>query len=222
VLFEPIQGEGGMHPATPEFAQGLRKLCDDHGLLLIADEVQTGVGRTGTFLACEQLGVKPDIVTLGKGIGGGVPLAAMVASDSVASSFAPGDHGCTYGGNPLCTAAGLAVMDTLEEDQVLQHVQRVGPALRAALAKAAGSHASEVRGMGLLLGLQLREPIAKRARVIAQEKGLLVGSIGDHVLRVAPPLIVTAEEAAQGAALLGESIKEAAKASKPRTAKIAA
>lgn len=211
VMFEPVQGEGGIHPASPSFAQGLRRLCDEHGLLLIADEVQTGVGRTGTFLACEQLGIRPDVVTLGKGLGAGLPLAAMLARDEVAACFQPGDHGCTFGGNPLCAAAGLAVMDTLEEDHLLGHVQAVAPKLRAAMLDAVGPHAGEVRGLGLLLGVELKEPVAKRAKNLAQAKGLLVGSIGEHVLRVAPPLIVTEEEALQGAALLGEAVKQAVK-----------
>jgi acetylornithine/succinyldiaminopimelate/putrescine aminotransferase len=221
ILFEPIQGEGGVYPATQDFAQGLRTLCDERGLLLIADEVQTGTGRTGTFLACDQLGVKPDIVILGKGIGGGLPLAAMVARDEVAAAFQPGDHGCTYGGNPLCTAAGLAVLDTFEEDDVLEHVKRTAPILRAALEKAAGDQALEVRGMGLLLGIQLAQPIAKRAKALAQAKGLLVGSIGDRNLRVAPPLIVTPEEAVQGASILGEALTTAMKEQTKQSAKTA-
>jgi acetylornithine/N-succinyldiaminopimelate aminotransferase len=210
ILVEPIQGEGGVHPMTPEFAQGLRALCDAHGLLLIADEVQTGVGRTGTFLASQQLGLKPDVVTLGKGIGGGLPLAAMLAKDEVAAHFQPGDHGCTFGGNPLCTAAGLAVMDAFEEEAILGNVQKVAPQLRAALARECNGNAQEVRGMGLLLGIHLQEPIAKRVRALAQAHGLLVGSIGEHVLRVAPPLIVTREDVLEAGAILGAAVKQAA------------
>ncbi|MCA1812358.1 MAG: acetylornithine transaminase [Halobacteriales archaeon] len=211
VLWEPVQGEGGVLPSTRTFAQGLRRLCDEHGLLLIADEVQTGVGRSGSFLASQALGVQPDIVTLGKGIGGGVPLAAMLAKDEVASSFAPGDHGCTFGGGPLCTAAGLAVMDAMDEEHVLAHVDTVAPVLEAALRKELGLHATEVRGLGLLLGVKLQLPLAKRVKAIAQQKGVLVGSIGDDVLRLAPPLIISEEEAKLGAHVLGEAVKAAAK-----------
>jgi predicted acetylornithine/succinylornithine family transaminase len=218
VLWEPVQGEGGVLPSSPAFAQGLRRLCDEHGLLLVADEVQTGVGRSGRFLASQALGVQPDVVTLGKGLGGGVPLAAMLASDDVAGAFQPGDHGCTFGGGPLCTAAGLAVMDTFQEESILEHVQRVAPVLEQGL-RGALQGQGLVRGMGLLQGVVLAHPVAKRARQIAQQRGLLVGSIGDSVLRVAPPLVVSEAEAREGAALLGEAVqaalKERAKAAQP-------
>ena len=204
VLLEPVQGEGGIHPCTPEYLQGVRALCDQHGLLLILDEVQTGVGRTGTFLAAEQYGVKADICTLAKGLGGGVPIGAMLATEEAAKGFEPGSHASTFGGNFLATRAALAVLDVLFNDGVLERVPQAAQRLWKGLKGLAERHPKvlgEVRGLGLMLGVELKVP-GSRFLNGCLEKGLLVNVIGDKVLRLLPPLTVSDEEIDEALRLL--------------------
>ncbi|MCT4655774.1 MAG: aspartate aminotransferase family protein [Cohaesibacter sp.] len=196
ILIEPIQGEGGIREIDPSFLKALRALCDETGTLLIFDEVQTGVGRTGKLFAYEWAGIEPDIMAIAKGIGGGFPLGACLATAKVAESMVPGTHGSTYGGNPLATAVGNAVLDVVLEDGFLQQVQATGLLLKQKLAALADSHpdlVEMVRGEGLLLGLKCKmAPAGLLAKV--REHGLLTVPAGDNVLRLLPPLTIGREE----------------------------
>jgi len=198
ILVEPIQGEGGINLPAPDYLPGLRRLCDERGLLLMLDEVQTGIGRTGAWFAYQHTSVLPDVVTLAKGLGGGVPIGACLARGSAAEVFKPGNHGSTFGGNPLACAAALAVLSTIEEEGLLQNVQQVGTYLRQALAAALDGVAGvvAVRGLGLMMGIELDRPAAEivdRAR----EAGLLVNVTSERVIRLVPPLILREAEAQQ-------------------------
>ena len=195
VLLEPLQGEGGVNIADAAYLQAVRKLCDEHGILLMLDEVQTGIGRCGTMFAFEQAGIRPDILTLAKGLGGGVPIGAMLATDAVAASFGPGTHGSTFGGNPLSCTAALTVLEVLEEESLLENVNTRGEQLMQGL-KALQSRfpaIREVRGQGLLIGAELSVESAPFI-ADARERGLLVLSAGPNVLRLLPPLNVTEGE----------------------------
>ncbi len=190
VMLEPIQGEGGLMPATPEFLQGIRKLCSEHGALLILDEVQTGVARTGTMFFHEQVGVVPDIMAVAKGIGGGFPLGACLATEHAASGMTFGTHGSTYGGNPLAMAAAEAVLDVITEPGFLDHVNAMSDRLRQALEQMIPNHDhlfDHVRGHGLLLGLKLKSD-ARAFVNHARSFGLLTVAAGDNVVRILPPL----------------------------------
>ena len=193
ILVEPVQGEGGIRPATPEFLKGLRDLCDEHGLLLILDEVQCGVARTGTLFAHEQYGITPDIMAIAKGIGGGFPVGACLATEHAAQGMVIGTHGSTYGGNPLAMAACMAVLDVVTEPAFLAHVNEMAARLRAALEQMIPNHDDlfeGVRGMGLMLGLKLKSD--SRAFVNhARSHGILAVAAGDNVVRLLPPLIIT-------------------------------
>lgn len=195
VLLEPVQGEGGVHVAGTDYLQQVRQLCDDEGILLILDEVQSGMGRTGTMFAFEHAGIEPDILTLAKGLGGGVPIGALLASEEVAASFAPGTHGSTFGGNPLSCAAALAVLETIESDELLLNVADRGEQLLAGLELLAVRFDAihEVRGRGLLLGLACGCEVADIITA-CREDGLLVLPAGPRVLRILPPLNVSAAE----------------------------
>lgn len=202
IMLEPVQGEAGVHPADTAFVQGLRALCDAHRLLLIADEVQTGCGRTGTLFAYEQYGIEPDIMTLGKGLGAGVPLAALLAKDTCAC-FAPGEQGGTYSGTPLMCAAGVAVLHSLTADGFLDGVRRTGERLAQGLrALAAEFGLGEVRGRGLLLALELGHDRAEAVVTEARAQGLLLNAPRNHCLRFMPALNSTDDEIDQGLALL--------------------
>lgn len=197
VILEPVQGEGGVRIPSPGYLAGVRKLCDAKGALLIFDEIQTGVGRTGTFLACEAEGVSPDIATLAKGLGGGLPLGAVLATDAVAAAFVPGSHATTFGGNPLCTAAGLAVLETIVGDGLLDNCRDMGKYLTSRLQAIASGNAkvAAVRGRGLLIGLELTTAMKAGDVVKAMmDRGFLVGAAGEQVVRFAPPLIVSKSE----------------------------
>jgi len=194
LLIEPIQGEGGVIVPPPGFLREARALCDAVGALLILDEVQTGMGRTGTLWAHEQEGITPDILTSAKALGGGFPIGAVLAREEVARSFVPGTHGSTYGGNPLATTVAKAVLDVLLEDGVLSRVPEVSRRLGAALADAMPRHlVKQVRGRGLLIGLEVTQPAAELA-LRALEAGVLVNALGDRVLRFVPPLTLTDSE----------------------------
>ena len=192
ILLEPIQGEGGVNVATPEFLRGLRALCDAHGLLLIFDEVQCGMGRSGHLFAHEASGVSPDIMTVAKGIGNGFPLAACLMSERVAACMSPGAHGSTYGGNPLAMAVGNAVLDVMLADGFIAKVERIGALLKSRLSELAAKYPAlmaEVRGRGLMLGIPMKidhQHFAQKLR----EAGLFTAPAYGGVLRILPPLII--------------------------------
>ena len=192
-LVEPIQGEGGVRPASEAFLKGLRAACDEHGLMLVLDEVQCGYGRTGRFFAHELYGVTPDIMAVAKGIGGGFPLGACLATEHAAKGMVAGTHGSTYGGNPLAMAAGEAVLDVLLEPGFLERVERMGERLRGALEQMIPNHDhlfDHVRGKGLMLGLKLKSDARRFVGYLRDEHGLLTVSAGDNVVRILPPLVV--------------------------------
>ena len=202
VLIEPVQGEGGINPATPAFLESAAELARGHGGLLVFDEVQCGVGRTGTFFAHEQLGVKPDAVTLAKGLANGLPIGALLVADEAAGGFQPGDHASTFGGNPVTCAAACAVLDALDEG-LLAHVRELGARLTAGLAALPG--VLEVRGLGLLVGCELDRPAGPLAAACL-ERGLVVGTAGERVLRLTPPLVATAKDVDLALATLAEAL----------------
>ncbi|MBX5066457.1 aspartate aminotransferase family protein [Rhizobium lentis] len=200
ILIEPVQGEGGVRPATPDFMKALRQICDEKGLLLILDEVQTGVGRTGKLFAHEWSGITPDIMAVAKGIGGGFPLGACLATAEAASGMKAGTHGSTYGGNPLAMAVGSAVLDVILADGFLQQVRDVALVLRQGLASLKDRYPDvieDIRGEGLLLGVKAAVPSAELLQAI-RAAHLLGVPAGDNVIRLLPPLVVTAEEAREG------------------------
>ncbi|WP_309611664.1 aminotransferase class III-fold pyridoxal phosphate-dependent enzyme, partial [Sphingomonas sp.] len=189
-LVEPVQGEGGIRPASQAFMQGLRALCDEHDLMLVLDEVQCGVGRTGTLYAHEQYGIVPDIMASAKGIGGGFPLGACLATEKAAAGMVIGTHGSTYGGNPLAMAAGQAVLDVVATPEFLAQVKATGERLRAALEQMIPNHDAifeGVRGMGLMLGLKMRTD-SREFVTYLRTRGILTVAAGDNVVRVLPPL----------------------------------
>jgi acetylornithine/N-succinyldiaminopimelate aminotransferase len=195
IMLEPIQGEGGVRMADPAYLRNLRQLCTEKDILLIFDEVQTGMGRTGTFFAYEQFGVTPDIMTLAKGLGGGIPIGACLATDPVAAAFVPGVHASTFGGNPLACAAALAVCRVLLEGRVLDQAKRMGEYLAKGLTDCKDRHrvVREVRGLGLLQGMELTID-AKSVVADALARGVLINAAGEKVLRFVPPLIITQAE----------------------------
>jgi len=199
-LVEPIQGEGGLATATPEFLQGLRAACDEHGLLLVLDEVQCGYGRTGKFFAHEHYGITPDIMAVAKGIGGGFPLGACLATEEAAKGMVIGTHGSTYGGNPLAMAAGSAVLDVIGGEGFLDHVAAMGERLRGALEQMIPNHDhlfQEVRGKGLMLGLKLKTDSRRFVAFLRDEHQLLTVAAGDNVVRVLPPLVIDESHVAE-------------------------
>lgn len=207
IMLEPVQGEAGVIPATKEFMRGLRSLCDEHGLLLILDEVQTGCGRTGTLFAYEQLGIEPDIMTLGKGLGGGVPLSALLAKKSC-SCFEMGDQGGTYCGNPLVCAAGVAVMHSLLAEGFLDNSRVKGEELAEGLRAISGEFGlGEVRGAGMLLALELGGNDGTQVVKLAREAGLLLNAPRPHLLRFMPALNTTPAEIAEGLEILRQVIR---------------
>jgi acetylornithine aminotransferase/acetylornithine/N-succinyldiaminopimelate aminotransferase len=209
ILLEPVQGEGGVRPFEKQFLQALRVLCDEHGILLILDEVQTGVGRTGTFFAYEQFGIEPDIVALAKGLANGVPIGAVLAKQHVADVMVPGTHASTFGGNPLATAAGLATVDVLLKQGIIENVKVMSQYLREKLQQLTEKYpvAQEVRGMGLLLGLTLDRPAGDVVNSCV-EKGLLLTVAGGNTVRFTPPLIVAKDHIDQAVSIVEESLVE--------------
>lgn len=204
VLLEPIQGEGGLRAFSPEFLRAVRALCDEHGLLLIFDEVQCGIGRTGALFAYQKLGVTPDIMAVAKGIGGGFPMGACLATAEAASGMVAGTHGSTYGGNPLAMAVGNAVLDVVLGDDFLQHVRDVALVFRQGLASLKDRYPDvieDIRGDGLMIGVKAKVPAGDLLQGIRDEK-LLGVMAGDNVIRLLPPLVTTAEEAREGLARL--------------------
>lgn len=202
VFVEPVQGEGGVVDAPAGYLPELSKAAAASGALLVADEVQTGIGRTGDWFAVQSEGVDPDLITVAKGLGGGLPIGALLAFDEAADLLRPGQHGSTFGGNPIACAAALAVIDTIESEGLLIHAKDVGA--RIASIMSAHPQVAEVRGRGLMLGLRLHEPVAKDAELKARAAGVLVNAIGGSVVRLVPPLILTEEQADRACTVLGE------------------
>jgi acetylornithine/N-succinyldiaminopimelate aminotransferase len=210
LMIEPIQGEGGLKPMTAQFLRGLRKLCDEHGVLLIFDEIQTGVGRTGKFFAHEWAEVTPDIMTIAKAIGGGFPLGACLATAEAAKGMTAGTHGSTYGGNPLAMAVGNAVLDIVLAEEFLPHVRDVALYLRQQLAGLIEQHPAvfeEIRGQGLMLGLKLRVPNTEFIATLRKHHMLAVGA-GDNVVRLLPPLIIEETHIREGMERLSAAARE--------------
>lgn len=196
VMIELIQGESGVLPLSQAYVDVICSVCREHDALLIVDEVQTGIGRTGKLFAYEWYGIEPDIITMAKGLGGGIPIGALAAKESVAAAFHPGDHGTTFGGNPLSCRAGLVVLDELLHHGLLAHAAEMGTYLKEKLDKLAENHDAvlTVRGKGLMLGVVFKDAIAKQVGNALRECGILVGVVGGNVLRIVPPLIVSERE----------------------------
>ncbi|MBL8895198.1 MAG: acetylornithine transaminase, partial [Rhizobiales bacterium] len=196
ILIEPVQGEGGLRPVAPSRMRKLRELCDANGILFVLDEVQCGIGRTGKLFAYEWSGITPDIIAIAKGIGGGFPMGACLATENAARGMTAGTHGSTFGGNPLAMAVGNAVLDVILADGFLDHVRKAGLALKQRLAQLRDEHPTiiaEVRGEGLMMGLKCKVPNTEFVSAAFAEKLLLIGA-GDNVVRLLPPLIVSDED----------------------------
>ena len=208
ILFETVQGEGGIFPATKEFITEVRKICDEKGILLILDEIQCGMGRTGSMFAYQQYGVTPDIMTCAKALGCGIPVGAFVAKADVAKALVPGDHGTTYGGNPLATQAVSTVFDIFEEENILENVKKVGKYLEEQLELLAKKYDSvkERRGMGLMQGLELNIPVGDVVKK-AMDAGLILISASQNVIRFVPPLIITKEDVDKMIVILKECLQ---------------
>jgi acetylornithine/N-succinyldiaminopimelate aminotransferase len=208
ILIEPVQGEGGVTAMTPEFLQGLRALCDKHGMLLIFDEVQCGYGRTGRFFAHEWAGITPDIMSVAKGIGAGFPLGACLATAEVAASMVPGTHGSTYGGNPLACTVGNAVLDRILAPGFLEHVDQMGQLLAwhmQQLAQRFPNYIVELRGKGLIAGFKITPPVRDFVARLRDEHQLLAVAAGDNVLRLLPPLVITEDDIKQAMAKIADA-----------------
>jgi acetylornithine/N-succinyldiaminopimelate aminotransferase len=213
VMVEPVQGEGGVNVGSAEYLRGLRALCDEAGILLVLDEVQTGVGRTGRLFSHEWAGITPDIMAVAKGIGGGFPLGAVLATEQAAAGLTPGTHGSTFGGNPLATAVGCEVLDVVLEPGFLEGVQQKALRLRQSLARIQDQFpglVTEVRGQGLLAGIKVNAAPADVVAAALGEKLLVVGA-GDNVVRVLPPLTVGEDEIAEGIDRLGRALAHVSK-----------
>jgi acetylornithine/N-succinyldiaminopimelate aminotransferase len=210
ILIEPLQGEGGVRAIAPDFLRGLRKLCDSHGLLLIFDEIQTGLGRTGKFFAYDWLGITPDIMTVAKALGGGFPVGAVLATAEAAKGMTVGTHGTTYGGNPLAMAVGNEAIDIILEPGFLDHVNKVAGYLHQQLGALIASHPGvfdSVRGQGLMAGLKMKTDAAAFI-ALARANGLIVLPAGDNVVRMLPPLTLSEAEAREGIELLNKTASE--------------
>ena len=211
IMLEPILGESGVYPATPEYLAAARELCDAHGALLVLDEIQTGLGRTGKMFAYQHYDVQPDVVTLAKALGGGVPIGAMVAREPAGSAFEPGDHASTFGGSALPAAAALAALEVIEEEDLAGKAALIGERLAQGLEaiRAKSGLVAEVRARGLMIAVDLAEPRAAWVKEECAARGLLVNTVGDAMLRLLPPMVLTAEEADRGLKLLGEVLAAA-------------
>ena len=209
ILVEPAQGEGGVQVPQPSYLQGLRELCDRHGWLLMLDEVQTGIGRTGAWFAHQHAGIVPDVMTLAKGLGSGVPIGACIARGEAAETFKPGNHGSTFGGNPLACAAALATLGAMEEQNLCRHAAELGDFIREGFAATlSGVHGVvQVRGLGLMTGIELDRSCGDLVR-LALARGLLINVTADKVVRLLPPLVMKREEAQQLIEMLSKLIKE--------------
>ncbi len=206
VIVEPIMGEAGVIVPPVDYLKNLRQFCDDNGALLVFDCVQTGMGRTGDWFGYEYSGIKPDVITLAKGLGGGLPLGAMIALGKASQLFEAGDHGSTFGGNPIATAAALAVIRSIEREKILNNVNVISEYLLAEIALIEG--VQEVRGAGLLIGATLDQPVAKKVVKKAQELGLLINAPGDSIIRIAPALNISMKQAEKFVAIFTQAVKE--------------
>ncbi len=209
VLVEPIQGESGVVIPDSGYLKGIRRICDEKGLLMITDEVQTGMGRTGTLFACEQADVVPDMMTLAKALGNGFPIGALLATDKVAAAFVPGNHASTFGGNPLACSAALATLETLLGEGILENCRMVGEYFLSTLTELKGKHSviREVRGQGLMIGVELTVPGADLV-MKCMEKRLLINCANGNVLRFVPPLILTRQDVDKAVGILDEVLEE--------------
>lgn len=206
IMVEPVQGEGGVYPATPEFLKGLREFCDEKGILLLLDEVQSGWGRCGNVMAYMNYDIKPDIVSMAKALGGGMPIGAICATDEVAKAFTMGSHGTTFGGHPVCCAAALAEVEEILEKDLPQNAKEVGDYFREQLSKL--PHVKEARGQGLFVGVELDDSLkAIDVKHGCFDRKLLVTAIGAHIIRMVPPLIITKEDADKATAIIQETIE---------------
>ena len=194
VIIEPVLGEGGVHPAPAGYLQEARRLTSDQGALLILDEIQTGLGRLGTWFAFQQAGITPDVITVAKGLGGGLPLGACIGVGAAGDLMKPGHHGTTFGGNPVCCAAGLAVLRTIAADGLAEHAAALGKDIAAGVEALGHPLVSEVRGSGLLLGIGLTKPVAAAVARAAQTAGYLVNNVQADTVRLAPPLILESDQ----------------------------
>ncbi len=211
VLMEPLQGEGGVNVPAPGYLRGVRRWCDENGLLLILDEIQSGVGRTGTLWAHEQDGIEPDIMCVAKGLAGGLPIGAVLAREELAAHLAPGDHATTFGANPVATAAGVAVLRYILENEVLASARRASERLVARLRRMEGEipAVTEVRGRGLLLAVGLATEAAASVVAISRDRGLLVNNVRPDRIRLMPSLIVSDEEVDRACLILQDAIRKA-------------
>ncbi|MDX8386284.1 MAG: acetylornithine transaminase [Gallionella sp.] len=209
VLVEPIQGEGGVRTLDIHYLEQLQKICNEQNWLLMLDEVQSGIGRTGKWFAHQHSGIVPDVMTLAKGLGSGIPIGACLAAGKAAETFQPGNHGSTFGGNPLAATAGLATLSILELDNLLSHADSLGSFIREGIANALQdiSGIKEIRGQGLMIGIELDKPCGELVK-LALDKGLLINVTVDNVIRLLPPLVMTQDEATQLLDILCPLIKE--------------
>ena len=196
IILETVQGEGGIHPATKEFLEGIKKLTDEHDLILILDEIQCGMGRTGQYFAWQEYGIKPDVMTVAKALGNGVPIGAFLTSGKASGVLKPGDHGSTYGGNPLVCAVASKVLDIFKEDDITGNVKAVGDYLKEKLEGMAEEYPfiKEVRGKGLLLGMEFDRPVADIIKSALLDEKMVLINAGSNVLRFIPPLIISKED----------------------------
>jgi acetylornithine/N-succinyldiaminopimelate aminotransferase len=209
ILIEPVQGEGGIRPLPPQCLKGLRDLCDQHGMLLLLDEVQCGVGRTGKLFAYQWAGIEPDIMAVAKGIGGGFPLGACLATERAAKGMVAGTHGSTFGGNPLATAVGSAVMDVVTAEGFLDNVQKQALLLKQKLAALKDMYPTvieDIRGQGLMMGIKCKVPNTALVSAVLSEKMLVIGA-GDNVVRLLPPLVVTEDDINEAVSKLEKACK---------------
>ena len=211
ILIEAVQGEGGIWPGTPEFIQGVRRLCDEHSLVMICDEVQAGMGRTGRFFSWEHYGVTPDIVTMAKGLAGGVPIGAMLAG-ARADVFAPGDHGTTFGGNPIASAAGVATIRTILDENLIENAAKMGDYCHQIFVNMCEKYhfIDSPRGIGLMQAVNVKHDLAPTIVQQALEHGLLMNALGTNTLRIVPPLNITKEEMDEAASLLDKALNDVA------------
>ena len=209
VFLEPTQGEGGVVPAPEGYLAAARRICDETGAALVIDEIQSGIGRTGVWFQHQREGVRPDVITLAKGLGGGLPIGVCVGLGPYATAFGKGDHGSTFGGNPVSCAAALAVLDTITKEGLLDHVTAVGDRLAAGIAAIDDPLLAGVRGSGLWRAIVLAEAKAAKVEAAAREAGFLVNAVQPDAIRLAPPLIITTDEVASFVAALPEILRQA-------------
>jgi len=210
ICIEPIQGEGGIHPVSPEFFAVARELCNSTGALLLADEIQSGIGRTGKWFAYQHYGILPDITTVAKPIANGIPMGAMLCTNEAALAFTPGMHGTTFGGGPLACAVAIAVLDTIKQDKLLEHIQDVGAYFHAQLSRLASHHECivDVRGKGLMLGVELNSAeLAQDVTSLMMEHRIILNRTSETVLRFLPPYILRREHVDTAIAALDQALK---------------